>query len=409
MDTENGYFYLNLANEWPNFLLSNAVDIAPDGALRLKQLADESYELRGAFIGGPFETGESATDWYRLQAFADASGSGAHFQFFTYTGENSPQSDLNGETPFGGSGWLAAPLDLADLLILNPPARRLWIGGVMRGDGGASPALHQARVTYGRDTYIKYLPAIYRKNPASRDLLERFLSLHESLLGSIEGSIDDLPLLFDPEAAPSAGFPSWLNWLAGWLAFDLNERWSGEEARAFLAKAFGLYGERGTVQGLRHYLEIYAGVKAHIEEPGQSAVVWSLGETSSLGFTTMLAAGPLQGAVVSRTATLDGSHLTKAEDFGAALFEDVAHTFCVSVYCAELRRAGALSDLQAVIEREKPAYVVAHLRVIEPAMRVGAQARIGIDAIIANGPEPAQIGSNLDTVTLAEQGTPCEA
>jgi phage tail-like protein len=408
MNTENGYYYLNLANEWPTFLLTSTLEIAPDGAIKLKRLADGTFESRGVFRGGPFAADDAPTLWYRLQAFADALPGGAHLQLFTFTGESNAPYDPAAENPFASSAWIAAPIDLTDLIIANSPARQLWVGGVLRGDGSASPALHQMRVDYGRDTYLKYLPGIYRKQPASREFLERLLSLHESVLGSVEHEIDDLARLFDAGAAPAGDFPSWLNWLAGWFDFDLSERWPEGEAREHLAEAFQLYGRRGTVEGMRRYLDLYAGVKAHIEEPAQSATMWSLGETSALGFTTRLAPGHLEGAVIGATATLGGSRLSTAEHFGAALFEDIAHRFCVNVYCAELQYPGALADLQAVVEREKPAHTVAHVHVIEPSMQIGIQARVGIDAIIANGPPAAQIGIRLDAGALAAQSMPCE-
>ena len=80
------------------------------------------------------------------------------------------------------------------------------------------------------------------------------------MLGELEETISDLPSLFDPFSAPNGDFPSWLSWLSSWLAFDLNQAWSEDETRRFLAEAFDLYGKRGTVEGLRRYLKIYAGV-----------------------------------------------------------------------------------------------------------------------------------------------------
>jgi hypothetical protein len=122
----------------------------------------------------------------------------------------------------------------------------------------------------------------------------------------------------------------------------------------------------------------------------------------------MLAPAHPQGAVVGTSATLGQSHLTRGEDFGAVLFEDVAHRFCVRVYCAELTRPGAFEDAQAVIEREKPAHTTYHLCVIEPRMRVGVQATVGIDAIVAQGPPAAQTGMVLGMGTLAAEAEPCE-
>ncbi len=412
IDGDSGFMYLNAGNEWPTFAPAHlhGLEIATDGALVLSHIAPDSdtFEPTGAFRGGPFEVDASATAWYRLQVDAESLPGGTHVQLFTFTANDGDAPYGPGaDDPFADFGWEAAPRDSLDLLIGNKPARYLWIGGLVRSDGSATPVLRQMRVTYARDTYLKFLPAIYGKDEAPRDFLERVLSLHESVLGGLEGSISDLPRLFDPFAAPAGDYPSWLSWLAGWLTFDLSERWTEGQAREYLSQAFELYGKRGTVEGLRRYLKLYAGVEARIEEPVLGATLWSLGETSTLGFTTMLAPGHAQGAVVGTSATLDQSHLTRGDDFGAALFADVAHRFCVHIYCAELTRPGALEEARAVLEREKPAHTAYHLCVIEPRMRVGAQARVGIDAIVAQGPPPARIGMVLGLATLAGPAELC--
>lgn len=198
-----------------------------------------------------------------------------------------------------------------------------------------------------------------------------------------------------------------LPWLAAWLDFDLTDRWTEAQTRQLVASAFELYGTRGTIEGLRRYLKIYAGVEARITEPAQTAKIWSLGHTSTLGFTTQLAAASAAGAVLDATATLDASHLTRGEAFGAPLFEDVAHRFCVDIYCADLRQPRALDQVRAVLDREKPAHTVYSLRVIEPRMRVAVQARLGLDTIVALGPRPATLGTVLGGARLADTQTDC--
>lgn len=408
MNERNGFFYLNGGNQWPQFQLHD-LEVTADGSLHLKA-ASNKFVTRGLFVGGPFEVVPAEIPWYRLQAFAESLHATTHLQIFTFTAESgTPPFDKNDDkAPFPSPDWHAEPRDVLDVLIQRPAARQLWIGGVMRGDGVSSPVLHQIRVDYGRDTYLESLPAIYGEDKTKAEFLERFLSLEESVLGGLQNTIVDLPRLFDPESAPGGDFPSWLTWLAGWLAWDLNEHWSEAQARSFLAGAFALYGKRGTLEGLRRYLKVYAGVSAHISEPAADTSLWSLGESSTLGFTTMLAPAAAQGAVLDSTATIDRSHLTTGERFGAALFEDLAHRFCVQLYCAELMRRGALEDARAVLDREKPAHTQYHLCVIEPRMRVGAQARVGIDAIVADGPPPAHLGGTLDTAVLIEKAKDCE-
>jgi phage tail-like protein len=401
MTGSSGFLHVNEANEWPRFTLHD-LEITAAGSLRLSALAGGDLSRRGVFLGGPFETPTGSNAWYRLHVMADAIPDGTYVELFTATRESgNPPYDPAGDAPFLDAGWKPVPRNSLDALVLNAPARHLWIGGILRGDGFRSPAVHQMRIEYGRATWLEFLPAIYRHEDTGRDLLERFLSLHASLLEALENRIDLLPGLFDPHAAPHGELPSSLAWLGSWLAFDLSEAWSEADTRNYLARAFELYGQRGTVEGLRRHLEIYAGVHARIEEPASHGRMWSLGENAPLGISTRLAPAHAQGAVIGTTATLGQSHVTAGEDFGAALFEDVAHRFCVHVYGAELRSPGALENVRTVVEREKPAHTRFHLRVIEPRMRVGVQASIGVDTIIAAGPPAMQVGMRLHGAVLA--------
>jgi phage tail-like protein len=408
MAVESGYLYLNAGNAWPAVTLSATMQQA-GGAIGLRKTGT-AFAASGSFLAGPFQVSDLPTAWFRVQATlrgGAASLVNSHVQFFTFVAAGgSPPWTPASPAPFPDP-WKAVPRDALDFTVRNKPDLVFFLGGLFRSDGTASPLLDQVRVEYGRDTYAKFLPPIYRKQPDAADFLDRFLGIEQSVLSGIEREIEDLLRLFDPHAAPVGDPPSWLGWLSTWLTFILDEHWAEAEARANLAGAFQLYGKRGTIEGLREYLRIYAGVNAIIEEPAREARIWPLGDPNPLGFSTMLAPGPLQGAVLGTTATVDQSHLTTGEDFGAALFEDVAHRFCVSVYCAELTAPGTLDTVRAVLDREKPAHTTYELCVIEPAMRAGLQARVGIDAIVGTGPAPAEIGLPLGSGALAAQSDLC--
>jgi len=409
MTTETGYFHLNLANQWPKFEL-HAIDISSDGELVLHE-SGGSFAARGIFLAGPFQVGGGKTPWFRLRVFAEALPENTHFQLFTFPSNGVPAPfNAAANEPFAGQvsnlSWTVQPQDALDVLFRSDETQTLMIGGIMRSDGTATPALRQMRVGYGRDTYLKYLPEIYSEDDTSRDFLDRSLSLEQSVLGGLEDTIASLSRLFDPEASPDGAYPRWLDWLADWVAWDVNANWTTEEARRYLAGAFALYGKRGTIEGLRRYLKIYAGVEARIEEPSQTDVLWSLGHVSTLGYTTMLAPAHLQGGVLGATATLDRSDLVRGDDAGEALFEDDAHRFCVQVYCGELTRPNALAAIRQVLDREKPAHTVYHLCVIEPRMRVGAQARLGVDSIVGRD-RAAQLGVPLDTAPMLAQAGVC--
>lgn len=82
-----------------------------------------------------------------------------------------------------------------------------------------------------------------------------------------------------------------------------------------------------------------------------------------------------------------------AEDYGAPLSDDYAHLFTVVVPAAQVPLAIQRQALRDLIEAEKPAHTDFQLCLIEPRMRVGVQARVGIDSIVA-GPGPAmRLGS----------------
>ena len=111
----------------------------------------------------------------------------------------------------------------------------------------------------------------------------------------------------------------------------------------------------------------------------------------------MLAPGPAQGAVVGTSAVLDQSAVITDEGFGAPLFSDVAWQFSVQVSRGQLRCPEKLAEVIAVLDQEKPAHTAYHLCVIEPSMRVGFQARVGMDTIVGGAPPSLRLG---ETSTL---------
>lgn len=387
----------------------------------LRLIPAQAYGTSGSFLLGPFRTrSETPTVWHQIQAIADPFSASDHLQFYTYTSTedhpipafqpalNDIQTTLAPNEWVSTGKWWAAPQDRLDLLVLNQPARYVWIGCTLRGDGTSSPILHQIRLDYNHNTWSQYLPAIYRQDTPQRVFLERTLSLFESLTGAEETLLDRLPLLFDARSAPDQSPNSWLDWLASWLDLDLDESWTTLQRREAIANAFALYSRRGTVEGLRQLIRLYTQATVFIDEPAQHATPWSLGQ-SALGFTTMLAAAEPQGAVIGTTATLNHSHLINETDYGAPLFSDLAHVFFVQAYAVDLTDPSTEQKLRQVLDQEKPAHTTYTLQRIEAQMRVGFQSRIGIDAIVGGAPNDLVLTRSLqlgiDTV-LAESSTP---
>ena len=106
-----------------------------------------------------------------------------------------------------------------------------------------------------RTSYLEYLPAIYQENPVSRDFLERYLSIFETILSRIERQIDDIPRLFDVKETPSKFLP----WLSTWVGAVKDENWPEEKWRQFLSRAVEIYKKRGTKTELNELIKIYTG------------------------------------------------------------------------------------------------------------------------------------------------------
>jgi phage tail-like protein len=215
----------------------------------------------------------------------------------------------------------------------------------------------------------------------------------ESASDHVQTGIESLPALFEPAAAPADRLP----WLAGWLALDLPDGWGEPHRRAAIAEAYAASAQRGTVAGLRRAVRERAGVDVLIAEPILETGLWELPAENSiddelalsvLGSTTFLARAEPQGAVLATTAVLDGSYLVPQEDYATPLFEDVAHQFTVRLYRGAGYSDEAVALAKAVLDEERPAHTTYHVCVVEPALRVDVQARLGIDAIVAGDPEP---------------------
>ena len=146
------------------------------------------------------------------------------------------------------------------------------------------------------------------------------LSRCTSFFDDTEQRIRGLNSLFDTKSAPA----EFLNWLAGWLALDLDEHWTEEKKRSAIAQVFALYARRGTAEGLRAALRFFLGNQAQIEEPILYANWWALSSTQTVNKVQCLGSTPLhrKKRKVRSSAQLpyDESSLITIDEFGAPLF-----------------------------------------------------------------------------------------
>ncbi|AOS64291.1 phage tail protein [Actinoalloteichus hymeniacidonis] len=109
------------------------------------------------------------------------------------------------------------------------------------------------------------LPSMY----ADDSLAQRLTQGLDEVLAPVLGVLDNLPAYFDPALAP----PDFLEWLASWLAVEIEPDWPEPLRRAVVARAVALHGSRGTRRGLTERLWLLLGVRAAIIDGGGAA--WS--------------------------------------------------------------------------------------------------------------------------------------
>jgi phage tail-like protein len=383
----------------------SALAAGDDGRLYIKTGSDDHYLVaepgagrvhRGTLATDrPLDAGEDAS-WWRATADADVPDGAAVVL------------ELASEPPPRAPRWVqaAAPDTLVGPLLGQASWLRVRVT-LVANEAGRSPTLQQVGAETAGDDYVRYLPAVYSRDTAAAEPLERLLAVARAQLGDLEGEIGLLARRFRTATAS----PVELERLARWLAFPLPDLVAAardpERVRQLLEEAPELDESRGTLHGLRRAVEIYTGAHADILEDFRTRGLWQLGD-AALGFETQLAPTATDGTVVGATA-VGSTGPESAETWGSALFAATAHRFSVLVPAAQAPTPDDQRRIRDTIERDKPAHASYHLCFTAPKLRVGFQARLGLDAIVGVPSDAFQLDGamrlGLETRT-AEDGEP---
>ncbi|GAB2719901.1 phage tail protein [Kitasatospora kifunensis] len=109
------------------------------------------------------------------------------------------------------------------------------------------------------------LPALY----ADDDLAQRLTAGLDTVLAPVFATLDNLPAYFQPRLAPV----DFLDWLAAWVAVEVDPAWPQEVRRTVVERAVELHRWRGTRRGLQERLRLILGVGTQLVEDG--GVQWS--------------------------------------------------------------------------------------------------------------------------------------
>lgn len=210
-----------------------------------------------------FDSGERGVAWHRtrLSVSADDPGTGVTVR---YCATDDPPASAaptapSPAPPGGQSSPADADLDWqttrdpTDALLDDAEGRYLGVELGLVGTDATSPRVSSLRAFLPRQSYLRYLPAIYDTESEDRSFLERYLSIFESVFVDVEAGIESLPQFLDPGGVP----PEFVGWLGSWLASETDSAWPTAARREFLARAPELYRLRGTPAGLIEPVRIY--------------------------------------------------------------------------------------------------------------------------------------------------------
>ena len=346
-----------------------------------------AYRLTGTFVTQSLESNIESCSWHRVKVIGTAPA-GTSIQIWSSTSETAD----SGFSPF--QLCMNAGGNNPDCLVQSPPGRYLQLQFTLTSNGAATPQIHALNVYFPRESYLQYLPAVFQDDSQSRLFLDRFLSIFQTTFDDFDSFLDNLWQLFDPYMTPDQVFP----WLAAWVALPLDPTLTAAKKRQILQTAFQYFQIRGTPAGLQQVIANYTGV-SNI----QILEHWKLRNWTTLPLTGGLNQGArlwshnlyarLQLGVWSQVGSFQLTNApvpaSEPDDWGANQFSLMfpANPYTVATTSAQV---------QAIVEREKPAYTQAFLCPIYPRLRVGVQATLGVDAYV--GKTNATVLGTLSTL-----------
>ncbi|MEK3881860.1 phage tail protein [Paenibacillus sp. PL2-23] len=252
--------------------------------------------------------------------------------------------------------WSPPMLNPKDALFIGAKGRYLWLMMEWIGTERHSPFAEKLRLYFPRETYLDYLPAVFKEDEESRDFLERYLAMFGTLFSELETEIGDLSRFIDPHRAEGEH----LRWLATWLGLSADDSWTDGQIRAFIDAAHELYTYRGTKRGLHRTIETYTGME------------------------------PL---IVEQFQTKDMRDNAELRTLMEQLYGDNPYSFTVLLRPEQATTEKQRVVIEELLEEQKPAYTEARLVQLQPWMYLDLHTYLGINTVLT---EPSVLTLSLD-------------
>ncbi len=104
------------------------------------------------------------------------------------------------------------------------------------------------------------LPAVYLEDPFT----QRFTAALDDVLAPVFLALDSFGSYLDPDLTPE----DFLSWLAGWVAFGVDESAGLALRRDLVRHAVDLHRWRGTARGLAEHVRLLTGGEVEVDDSG---------------------------------------------------------------------------------------------------------------------------------------------
>jgi len=288
------------------------------------------------------------------------------------SGRERPWTQPLAEDPFV---TYEAPIDA-------PAGRYLWVTLELRGNTRVSPRIRFLRAEHPSHDYLRRLPRTFSRDEEVASFLRRYLAPFEGFLGEVEARAVDRDLLLEPRTAPDEVLP----WLASFLGLVLDERWARapvprghapiDARRSLIREAAWLFRFRGTVRGLKRFVELYAQVPVvlveHFRLRGLGGAV--LGDTGAAFSSSVLGAGFRVGG------TVGGEGAAPLAQSLEDAFRTHAHRFSLIVPAA--LDAEQIDVVRHILEVHRPAHTIFDVCTVGAGMRLGLGMHLELSTVV---------------------------
>ena len=291
----------------------------------------------------PLDTISSNTRWSKVAMEFDAPpNTFVKLSYFCFNDDEVPNIEAG--------NWNSGPVNSKNVLILDCVGRYLKLKVELSSmDERSSPRFYKMIAYFSVPSYLRYLPYIYQEDGKSKEFLERFLAVFQTLFEDTQGKVFSFANLLDVKTTPDEFLP----WLASWMSVGQSEEWSPKSMRLLLNRAPEIFRKRGTRGGLELILSIYL---------------------QSVGGTIF---------IIDEKKELNELYSILKEQIGEVNLTKALLPYCFYVLLNPLRVDDRkVYFLKRIVEKEKPAHTVGIVKRLSEHWILGNGNFLGVNTVI---------------------------